>query len=1649
MRRIIFSLFFLSLITFPTTTFSDNSCNSKGVSVVFVNGIFGNQTSAKADKKLLEKNFKEITKMNDVVFLNGFNESHLAGIGDIFKATQQAYSGGAMDYDLTNILNQVHSELSTRKVLLVGHSQGTFYTNIAYDYLIGHGVPKESIAVYNIATPADRVAGNGQWLTSSSDKLINSLVRDLTAMGSAKKPLPANIDIELSEKEQNNPVGGHSLSEVYLKSVPDKIVADMQNQIKSLSESDNQLLTDGCFNAPPITFTHKTKTLVFVANDLLFDISSSAVKKANDTRDAVAKTAQDVATFTYQKASQFLEYISQKVDLKSAFIASLSVDSNLSSDAPNSSAQEILPSFNQPINKTQNKLANNSPTSDQDNQDDILERIDLLKQQLTLLQEKPELKNTNAKANLLDKNPALNLELSVTQTTPKIATDTGINSVVYPQILISEVQIAGLTDAKQEFVELYNPNNQDVDLTGWYLQRKTKTGSGFLTFAPSTLFEGKKITAKGYFLIARQGSGFVGDVFIDNPLTQDNALFLKSPNGQITDKVGFGGAQDYELLPAPNPPDGQSLGRKLILDIPTDTDNNFSDFELNIPTPKAKNSIFVAPVKIPETPKDTIAPTAEFTVDTKQTNLAFTINFNLTDTGGKAQASGIAGYTFRWKKENGAWQEDSYQSLQAQPLTFSGSRDFTGSDETTYYFQIKTKDVASNESDWQAESPAFTQISLVKKVLINEIQIDSIDGKGGTDDDWVELYNPNDVAVDLSDWSMQKHSDSDPCAIKEIYKKNFTSGATILPHGFFLVVNSKASDTLINLADMTASFSLSDNNTVYLARSHNQIVDANDANIVDRVGFGLTACFAETLSAPAITDGKSLERKSLGLDTDNNSQDFKISDTPTPKETFPKINLLDLTDYSVNPSSNIPGSPVQNLFIKWSSPSTNIDFYQVQYKLNDGDWKDWLNPTSQTQEYLSAPYSLFNDNTYFFRARATDKDGNLGNWSPQRTIDLKNPVIITEVALAGTNASTKDQWLELYNRSDKDINLDGWKIVSGTNNLETLNFVFDNNQTILAKSYFLLERTDDDTLPNLNANQIFTQSIGKNYLYLRAPNNRYVDQVYIPQAGWDENSFIIDNNHYSYERVSAIALGSVDKNWKINNGVTVNGNDRENAKIFGTPKTENSVNHLYTYYPYSFMENVTLKKDFSPYLFSGTNVQVFKGVTVTIEPGVVIKFYDRQSNFIINGTLKAVGTDTDNIIFTSWRDDQYGKDANGDGADTAPYPGSWLGLYFSPESTGSNLEYVKVRYGGSTLGFSPIGWGNTIWVDQSKITLKNSVLEDNKNRGLMLINSPSVIDTVSFLNQNTHDWPSGLNEAKAIYVYGGTPEIKNSTFTNNTLGIYIYSLYDLATNTNIEANPIIDNNYFTQNGDPIYFGPFSYPVFTQNKAENNTSNDIIFHGDLSKNMTLSPDLPYLIESMLAIPKDLTLTLEPGVVLEFKDAFSGLVIDGALNAVGAQDNKIIFKIWRSGYWKGLYFTNQSAGSNLEYVSILSGGSHVGDLSNRDFPSAIRVDQSQITLKNSLLQDNNNNGLWLTNSNSTIDSVKFINHNQFNSVMKANAIYLQGGSPNINNSNFENNTYGIYLDVYSDPAVGNVLATPNITDNTFTNSEIADIYSVEIK
>ncbi len=149
-------------------------------------------------------------------------------------------------------------------------------------------------------------------------------------------------------------------------------------------------------------------------------------------------------------------------------------------------------------------------------------------------------------------------------------------------------------------------------------------------------------------------------------------------------------------------------------------------------------------------------------------------------------------------------------------------------------------------------------------------------------------------------------------------------------------------------------------------------------------------------------------------------------------------------------------------------------------------------------------------------------------------------VVINEIAWMGTSANYNDEWIELFNNSGSDVSLDGWKLhaADGTPAIAL-------SGTIPANGYFLLERTDDQTVSDVPADLIYSGALGNTaeHLKLIDPAGTTVDEVDTWYAG--------DNtSKATMERIDPNAEGMSSSNWATANKSYANG--------LGTPKGLNS-----------------------------------------------------------------------------------------------------------------------------------------------------------------------------------------------------------------------------------------------------------------------------------------------------------------------------------------------------------------------------------------------------------------------------------------------------------------------------------------------------------
>lgn len=155
----------------------------------------------------------------------------------------------------------------------------------------------------------------------------------------------------------------------------------------------------------------------------------------------------------------------------------------------------------------------------------------------------------------------------------------------------------------------------------------------------------------------------------------------------------------------------------------------------------------------------------------------------------------------------------------------------------------------------------------------------------------------------------------------------------------------------------------------------------------------------------------------------------------------------------------------------------------------------------------------------------------------------------------------------------------------------------------------------------------------------------------------------------------------------------------------------------------------------SPFVLSG-NVAVLPGATLTIEPGVEVKFGGLFS-LIVNGTLVARGTEEKPIRFTSNKE--------------TPEAGDWNSILFN--GTGqppSILENCLIEYG--THG---------VTVESGTLTIQKSIIQFNSKNGITLLGGSATIEQNMLQNNNE----GGIN------ISGGNTLVRDNFMLLNGDGV--------------------------------------------------------------------------------------------------------------------------------------------------------------------------------------------------------------------------------------------------------------------------------------
>ena len=175
--------------------------------------------------------------------------------------------------------------------------------------------------------------------------------------------------------------------------------------------------------------------------------------------------------------------------------------------------------------------------------------------------------------------------------------------------------------------------------------------------------------------------------------------------------------------------------------------------------------------------------------------------------------------------------------------------------------------------------------------------------------------------------------------------------------------------------------------------------------------------------------------------------------------------------------------------------------------------------------------------------------------SPTATAFPARAVVINEIMWMGAVASSSDEWIELHNTTGLTIPLNGWTLTIDDGFLPE-DTVLNLGGVIEPYGYFLMERTDDDTVSDIAADFIYSGSLSNDgrVLNLRDPSFTSIDTANGNGGPWPAGD---DTLRASMERINASLIDS-DGNWSSNYGHVVNGHDADGNPLRATPRQPNS-----------------------------------------------------------------------------------------------------------------------------------------------------------------------------------------------------------------------------------------------------------------------------------------------------------------------------------------------------------------------------------------------------------------------------------------------------------------------------------------------------------
>ena len=306
------------------------------------------------------------------------------------------------------------------------------------------------------------------------------------------------------------------------------------------------------------------------------------------------------------------------------------------------------------------------------------------------------------------------------------------------------------------------------------------------------------------------------------------------------------------------------------------------------------------------------------------------------------------------------------------------------------------------------------------------------------------------------------------------------------------------------------------------------------------------------------------------------------------------------------------------------------------------------------------------------------------------------------------------------------------------------------------------------------------------------------------------------------------------------------------------------------------------------------DLRVAAPATLSIAPGTVVKMPRAKFIESSTGTISAIGTAAEPIVFTAAQDDSVGGDSNDDSDASAGYRGFWEAVYL--RGPGNVLQNVEVRFAGDT---------------------------DGDGQGFGAVNAVEV----------NHG--------------GATPQAQT-----RLVNVRVSDSYSTGVGVHL-ASPTLQNVHVEDGGGvAFYFALLASPSASGLTARGNAGDQLLIEGGTlgeDRHWNYGP-IPIHLSNDLDIADDgqgqpATLTIAAGTTVKVPRARFIRTTSGTIEARGTAQSPIVFTAAAddsvagdsnsdrnasspyAGYWESLYLSGPS--NLLEHVQVRYAGDTDGD------------------------------------------------------------------------------------------------------------------------